>query len=164
MRTPPSGKDLGILLYNLWTNPPAGKAIYLEQISQRTVMGEDGKIKEVQFTTIFVFSPSAKDWQRGWYITGELLRSGAMSGPSFRYITPTSWSKAAFAPKSDMYVYAWIDEAVAKEGITPAELAKLILPYRAFTFSILQQVQKQQEEQKPVEQIKKQPEEQKQST
>mgnify|MGYP001591170105 FL=1 len=160
-----SGEDGIAFIRNLWKSPPADKAVYLEQISSRMIVGEDGKEKEVQFTTIFVFSSSTKEKLRGWHIMGE-LRSGAVVTGSLRYVTRGSpdFFSMVFVPKPDVLVYAWIDKAAADEAITPEEFAKMILPYRTFTFSIFKQVHKQPSEQKPVEQIKKQPEEQKQST
>ncbi len=160
-----SGDSAVTFIRNLWKNPPADKAVYLEQIGSRLIVGEDGKEKEVQFTTIFVFSSSAKEKLRGWHIMGE-LRSGAVATDSLRYVTrgDQNFFGMVFIPKPDVLVYAWIDKAAANETITPEEFAQMILPYRVFTFSIFQQVQKKPSEQKPAEQIKKQPDESKQST
>ena len=157
-----SRDDATKFLRNLWNSPPTDKALYVEQIGSLEMVGEDGKSKTIQITTIFVFSANAKNGLQGWHLTGE-LRSGAVTDVSIRYVTLSNWFDVVFIPKPDVIVYAWIDKAAADKMITAREFSTKILPYRAFTFSILQQVQKPSE-QKPVEQIKKQPEEQKQST
>lgn len=165
MQNPPSKADaVATLLYNLWNSQPPDKALYVEQVSSKVIVGEDKKEKTIQMITILVFSSTAKNWQQGWYITGELLSTGAVKDVSLRKITPENFSKDMFSPISDVYVYAWIEREVIDPAITSTELVKKILPYRAFTFSVLQQIQKKSNEQKPVEQIKKQPEEPKQST
>lgn len=139
-----SGGDAEKFLRNLWTSPLTDKALYVEQVGPLAIKGEDGKTKTIQVTTIFIFSANAKGELQGWHITGELRHNtnGAVAAASLRYITLVNWFDAVFVPKADVIVYAWIDKAVTNHAITPAELAAKILPYGAFTFSILQQIQK----------------------
>jgi hypothetical protein len=112
----------------------------VEQVGSLEMVGEDGKIKTIQVTTIFVFSANAKSGLQGWHLIGE-LRSGAVTDVSVRYVTLSNWFDVVFIPKSDVTVYAWIDKAAADKEIPPGKLAQMILPYRTFTFSIFKQVQ-----------------------
>ena len=138
-----SGENAVALVKNLWNNPPADKAVYIEQIGSRMVVGEDGKEKEVQFTTIFVFSSSPTEKLQGWHVVGE-LRSGAVPRGSLTYVTRGSrnWFGMVFIQKPDVLMYAWIDKAATDPAITHEEFARMILPYRAFTSSIFEQVRK----------------------
>lgn len=143
-----SGGDAEKFLRNLWTSPLTDKALYVEQVGPLAIKGEDGKIKTIQVTTIFVFSANAKGELQGWHITGEQLRSGAVTAVSVRYVTLVNWFDIVFIPKPDIIVYAWIEKEVADSTITPKILVEKIGSYRDFTFSILRQVQKPSDEPK----------------